>query len=715
MVLMHWLNRNVFLRALLAFLLAAALMLPAPAAVRAAEVEAPASAAGEGTPLTSETAEAFLDAFFASDEAKPGYVGAAVVIVKDGEVVAQKGYGFADAERGEPVDPAGTVFRLASVSKSFTAVAILQLAEQGKIDLGADIREYLPDLEFDNPFDAPVTVADLLTHRSGFEVRDPRSEDLNPDLDSVVSMEDYIRERMPPVVRRPGSAYMDDNFAYLLLGLIVQNVSGQPYEQYMQERVFEPLGMTRSGFELKGELLERLPTGYDADNQPIPPYAFLPTISPHGGMLSTAEDMGKFMLAFLNGGEAPEGGQILSAESVAEMGVYRHALHPLLPETTYGFEAPFQLPLAGSSGEVLVKLGDLPGSSVMLLLIPEEKTGVFFVSTKSGTLRELFYARFMATFFPALAAPAELPAFEPAPPEELAKLAGLYADLRLRSLVFRVEVNEDGTLTLSDAVLGPRVLRQIGDGLFVDNLMQRFTAFGTDETDGTVYMSDPYLNPLGHARKADEPSGYSDVDAASAYAPYILALQSLGLYPNESGLRFEPDRPVTRAELVCDLLRASALEGSRTETYAFADIADHPLAPYVQRAHEMGMVNGDGSGNFAPDRPVTRQEAAVMVWNIYRQLYPEELFADIPLTEGTASWAEAAVRMMAGLGLHGPEVTRTEDGAVDFRSAAQLTREEEAAFLHQLMFQPVNRIVAQLMAQKQAVVPEADADEKDND
>src|SRR5690606_39252475 len=294
--------------------------------------------------LTPEAAEEFLDAFFASEQAKPGYVGAAVVIVKDGRIVAQKGYGFANAERGEPVDPAGTVFRLASVSKSFTAVAILQLAEQGKIDLGADIREYLPDLEFDNPFGVPVTVKDLLLHRSGFEVRDPQVEDMHSDLDLFVAMEDFVRERMPPVVRRPGSAYMYDNFAYLLLGLIVQNVSGQPYEQYMREHVFEPLGMTDSGFELKGEFLERLATAYDAAGQPIPPYAFLPTIMPHGGMLSTAEDMGKFMLAFLSGGEAPGGGRILSPESVAEMGVYRHALHPRLPETTYGFETPFQLP-----------------------------------------------------------------------------------------------------------------------------------------------------------------------------------------------------------------------------------------------------------------------------------------------------------------------------------------------------------------------------------
>jgi len=696
MDLVHRANRHVVWRMLLAFLLSAALLMPAPAVAGAAGPARP-SAAGE--PLTPESAEAFLDAFFASEQAEPQYIGAAVVIVKDGRVVAQKGYGYADAQRQEAVDPARTVFRLASVSKTFTAVAIMQLAEQGKIDLKADIREYLPDLEFDNPFDVPVTVADLLTHRSGFEVREPQSEDLHADFDLYVPMEDVVRERMPPVVRKPGTAFMYDNFAYLLLGLIVQNVSGQPYEQYMQEHVFEPLGMTASGFELKGRFLERLATGYDQADQPIPPYALIPTIMPHGGMLSTAEDVGKFLLAFLNGGAAPGGARILSEASVAEMGIYRHALHPLLPETTYGFEAPFQLPLAGSSDDVLVKLGDLPGSSVMLLVIPEQKTGVFLVSNKSGTLRDLFYAGFMATFFPAYTMPAELPASGPAPSGELAKLEGVYMDLRAKSLVYRVEANEDGTLTLSDALVGPRILRQVDNGLFVDNLTQRFTAFGAEGEGGTVYMSEPYLNPLGYARKGDAPVGYADVDADGAYAPYILALQSLGHYPNEPGQRFGPERPVTRAELVYDLLRISGLDGSKAETYAFADVAGHPLAPYVQAAYEMGMVAGDGLGHFAPDRPATRQEAAVMIWNVYRRMFPDDLFADVRLAGGTAPWAEAAVRMMAGLGLHGPEVARTEDGAVDFHSAAPLTREEEAALMYQLLFQPINQIVAQLMAQ----------------
>jgi len=660
----------------------------------------PAFAAGQETaevpPLTPESAEAFLDAFFTSDQIKPFYKGAAVVIVKDGETIARKGYGFADEEAQVAVDPADTVFRVASVSKTFTAVAVMQLAEQGKIDLDEDIRTYLPGIEIVNPFDTPVTVAHLLTHRSGLEVRDPRAEDIHTDFDRHVAIEEYVQKRMPPVVREPGTSYMYDNFAYLLLGLIVQNVSEEPFEQYMKTNVFQPLAMKDSSFEPETRLLERLATGYDAALQPMEPYAIDPTVMPHGGMLSTAEDMGKFIAAFLNEGAAGTE-RILSESSVEAMSAYRYAMHPLLPETTFGFEAASQLPLAGSSDAVLTKAGDLPGNSSLLLLIPEQETGVFLTYNANGPLRELFYGQFMAAFFPQYVAPAELAETRLPEAEKLRALAGLYADLRLPVLVSSVTVNPDGSLTISDSLVGPRHLRHVDDLLFVDEMTQRFTAFSIDEANGTVYLNDPFLNPLGYARKGKPAVGFTDVDADSGYAPFILGLQSLGHYANDEGTAFHPEQPVTRAELVYRLLAISGLEGTASDTYAFSDLEGHPLAPYVQTAFEMGMVNGYGDGTFQPDRPASRQDAAVMVWNVLSKQYPDHLFADVALAGETDSWAVPAVKMMIALGLHGPEVTRSEDGSADFRSRQPLTRQEEAALLYQLMLQPVDLIVANLM------------------
>jgi CubicO group peptidase (beta-lactamase class C family) len=685
---------------MISFVLLSTFVLSAPIPSYAAEQTQQTETPSE-TLLTPESAAAFLDQFFASELVKPHYVGAAVVIVRDGQVIAQKGYGYANAAEQEKVDPEQTVFRIASVSKTFTAVAVMQLAEQGKIDLNEDIRAYLPGIEFDNPYDTPITVAHLLTHRSGFAARDPQKDDLHTDFDRYVSIEDYVNLHMPQVVREPGTSYMYDNFAYLLLGLIVQNVSGEPYEQYMENHLFKPLGMEHSGFELKGHLLERLATGYDAQNQPMEPYVFSPTIMPHGGMLATAEDIGKFMIAFLNGGET-ENGRILSRQSVEAMSEYRFQIHPLLPETTYGFEAAAQLPLAGSNDAILTKLGDLPGNSSLLLLIPEQKTGVFLTYNKNGALRDQFYGQFMAAFFPEYTVPQEFAEFQPPAADDLQQFTGLYADLRLPSIVSLVEADQQGKLTIRDAFLGPRTLRQVDDNLFVDELTQRFTAFKVDENNGTVYMKEPNLNPLGYARKGAKPVGFADVDETSAYAPYILALQSLGHYPNGTGEAFQPERPVTRAELVYHLLTISGLKGSNSPEYAFQDIAGHPLASYIQAANELGMAAGDGKGYFYPDRPATRQEAAVMVWNIYRQLYSDEWFAEVKLAGETAEWAIPAVKMAVALGLHGPEVTRTEDGAANFHSRQPVTREQAAAFMYQLLLQPVDQIVSERMKRQQS-------------
>ena len=149
--------------------------------------------------LTTESVASFLDTFFDSAEAKAQYVGASVVVVKDGKILAEKGYGYADHESKTPVDPKSTAFRVASVSKTFTAAAVMQLVEQGKVDLQADFQTYVKGLEFDNPFDKPVTVENLLTHTTGFEIRDPQQEDIHADFDKTVSMEDYAQQHMPPV------------------------------------------------------------------------------------------------------------------------------------------------------------------------------------------------------------------------------------------------------------------------------------------------------------------------------------------------------------------------------------------------------------------------------------------------------------------------------------------------------------------------------------
>ncbi len=680
----------------IAFMLVLSLLL-SPMAVYAemqepATVEAPAEALEEvqeaaAVPsLTDDSANAFLDQFFSHPEIEAMLQGAAVSIVKDGEVLALRGFGWSDVEQNVPVDPESTVFRIASVSKVFTAVAIMQLVEQGKIDLNEDIQTYLGGIQVENPFDAPVTVAHLLTHTTGFEIRDPHPSDIHTNLDEYVSIEDYVRANMPPVVREPGSSYMYDNFASLLQGYIVEQVSGEPFETYMDKHMFEPLGMHDSGFMLEGKLLDNLAVGYNSAGQPLDVYTLRPTVMPHGGMLTTAADMSKFMIAFLNGGEG-ENGRILSEASIQEMTKYRALIHDLMPSTAYGFEASRQLPGAGASDQIVTKAGDLSGFSSYLWFMPEENTGVFVTYNNNAPLRDQLFAAFIYQFFPQYAAPAALEAFEPLSDEQLKQFEGLYIDLRQQSLVTLVRA-EEGQLILSSVFAGDIPFAQAGELLFADQ-NGMFIAFQRDDQGEIAYLDEPYLNPLGWARKADQPEGFRDVSEDHPYAEYIYGLQSLGLYPNDADEAFEPERLVTRAEYIQNLMMVSGLKEGSSNPSVFEDVYGHEAAPYIQFAYEMGIVSGNEHGLFEPDRPITRQEAATVIYRSYLSLFPEGQFDEVKLAGETSPWAEDAVKMMAGLGYFGPEVDVEEDGSVNFYSKQPMTRQEEAAHHYLLLTKPI--------------------------
>ncbi|MEK3922733.1 MULTISPECIES: serine hydrolase [Paenibacillus] len=684
--------------AFMAVVLSLSLWVPAVQAETATPVVAEQ---GKTKALTTESATAFLDSFFDSPEAKPHYVGASVVVVKDGKVLAEKGYGFSDVESKTAIDPKNTVFRIASVSKTFTSAAVMQLVEQGKVDLQADFQTYVKGLEFDNPFDKPVTVENLLTHTTGFEIRDPQQEDIHTDFDKYIAMEDYAQQHMPPVVREPGSAYMYDNFSFLLLGMIVENVSGEPFESYMQQHIFKPLGMGNSSFMLDKKFQKQLATGYDAAHNPLDLYTISPTPMPQGGMLSTAEDIGKFMIAFLNDG-VKDNKRIFKESTVESMEQYRSSIHPLLPNTTYGFEAAFQLPGAGSNPSIITKGGDLTGFSSYLFLIPEQNTGVFLTYNQNGALRNLFYPAFIQSFFPQYAEPVQFKEYTPQSAAELQRFTGLYADLRISTIVSSLKNagTEPGQLSVSDVFLGQRNLIQVEDNLFKDELTGQFTAF-KEYTDGTTYMKEPYLNPMGYEKKGQKPMGFRDVRENSPYAEAIYAIQSLGYYENDANKSFQPKSAVTRAEFIENTLKLSGLKPSKTTPPAGTDWADHEAAGYIQLGYEMGMITGKDEQQFKPDQVIIRQEAMVMMWRILQLQYPSELFTDVKLAGHTDPWAVPAVQMMAKLGIHGPEVKVLEDGSIDLLSRKPLIRQEEAAIMYALLTQPTDQIVAELMAAQQ--------------
>lgn len=185
----------------------------------------------------------FFDREMAAQMAEHGIAGGAIAVVKDGSVLFQKGFGHADVEAERPVDPETTMFRVGSVGKLFTATAVMQLVEQGQLDLDEDVNAYL-DFAIPETYDEPVTLAHLLTHTAGFEARWigmwPDSEE------GVEPLGEWLRDHRPARVRPPGIVVSYSNYGMSLAGYIVERVSGLAYGDYVEQHILAPLGMDHS-------------------------------------------------------------------------------------------------------------------------------------------------------------------------------------------------------------------------------------------------------------------------------------------------------------------------------------------------------------------------------------------------------------------------------------------------------------------------------------
>src|SRR5918995_5313018 len=204
---------------------------------------APTAPPQQQGPTDRAELEAFLDEELGREMEENHIAGAAVSVVKDGELFLAKGYGDADLKKGIPVDPEQTIFHVGSVGKLFTWTAVMQLVEEGKLDLDEDINDYL-DFRIPDTYPQPITLRHLMTHTSGFE--DRLLESLVSDADDQVSTREWLISNMPARVCPPGDYAGYSNYNAMLAGYIVARVSGEPYEQYIQEHIFDPLGMTHS-------------------------------------------------------------------------------------------------------------------------------------------------------------------------------------------------------------------------------------------------------------------------------------------------------------------------------------------------------------------------------------------------------------------------------------------------------------------------------------
>ena len=203
------------------------------------------------------------------------------------------------SRRKSPVKPDATLFRPGSISKLFTWTAVMQLSEQGKLDLDRDVNEYL-DFKIPEAFGKPITLKNILTHTPGFEeqIKDLFGGEKSPNLG------EYVRDHIPNRIYPPGTVPAYSNYGTALAGYIVERVSGQTFEDYVSEHIFKPLGMNSSSFAqpLPADLAPNMSNGYLLGSDKPKPFEVVGPY-PAGSLSSTAADMSKFMLAHLQLGK----------------------------------------------------------------------------------------------------------------------------------------------------------------------------------------------------------------------------------------------------------------------------------------------------------------------------------------------------------------------------------------------------------------------------
>ncbi|MBV9724898.1 MAG: serine hydrolase [Gammaproteobacteria bacterium] len=409
----------------LALLALSALALPSSVAAAAEDaVPAPAETAA-GVSLTATDANAWLDGYLPYALKTGDIAGAVVAIVKDGEILTARGYGYADVAAKKPVDPKLTLFRPGSVSKLFTWTAVMQLVEAGKIDLDADVNQYL-DFKIPARDGKPITMRNLMQHTAGFEEQAKGVITENP---KAPGFEALLKAWIPERVFAPGTTPAYSNYGASLAGYIVQRLSAESFDSYIEKHIFDPLEMRHSSFRqpLPPELAPLMSNGYrTASGEPGGFEIVGP--APAGALSSPGEDMAHFMIAHLQGGEF-HGQRILAAATAQLMHDSPLTMLPPMNRMELGF---FETNINGR--EVIGHLGDTDYFHTSLHLFLKENVG-FYVSFNSlgkeaaaGSLRTALFQDFADRYFPGATPTSRVDAKTAA--ADAALMAGTWANSR---------------------------------------------------------------------------------------------------------------------------------------------------------------------------------------------------------------------------------------------------------------------------------------------
>jgi CubicO group peptidase (beta-lactamase class C family) len=375
--------------------------------------------------LNPEGAKALFDTVVPQQLNDYHIPGGAIVVVKDGKIVYAKGYGYANLERAEPVIADRTLFRTGSVAKLFTWTAFMQLAEGGKLDLDADVNDYLSDFQIPDTYPEPITLEHLMTHTTGFEdasrgMLAARPEDLEP-------LGAFLAQHVPARVLPPGRMTTYSNYGTALAGHIVERASGMPFEQYVEQHILTPLSMDCTTFRqpVPVPLADDLATGYVYRDGAFRAQPFeLYQIGSAGGASATVTDMARFMMAHLADG-VYNGARILSEQSAQRMHRQHFGNDPRLAGMAYGF---YELHMNG--WRLLTHSGETGIFRSQVVLLPEESLGLYiaYSAPGGGLARGELIQAFFDRFYPLT--PTTVPQPSPGAAQRASQWAGSYVSSR---------------------------------------------------------------------------------------------------------------------------------------------------------------------------------------------------------------------------------------------------------------------------------------------
>jgi CubicO group peptidase (beta-lactamase class C family) len=436
--------------------------------------------------------EAFFDGVLPVQMESKHIAGAVVAVVVGDKLVFSKGYGYADVDTRQKVDPDKTMFRIASISKLFTWTAAMQQFEEGKLDLDADVNKYLKDVQIPATFEQPVTLKHLMAHTPGFDdwvigLFGHKAEDVHP-------LTQVLKDQMPSRVRPPGTLPSYSNHGTAMAGAVVASVSGLPWEDYVEQRLLQPLGMQHTLVRQPTEdkLPPELSKGYKWEGGRFKSkgFEYIPA-APAGCISASAGDMAKFMLAHLHDGQLGTA-HILKSETAKLMHSPMSRPNPKTSAMCYGF---WEQECNGQ--RVIGHGGDTMWFHSLLQLIPERGVGIFvsYNTDTSGGEREALFNAFMRRYFPAPDSPRVQASAEFA--ERAKRITGEYASTRyshtsltkLSALlgVIKVASNKDDTITLS-APFGSRRLVEVEPYVFRELNGSRKVVFQEDRDGDIAYI-----------------------------------------------------------------------------------------------------------------------------------------------------------------------------------------------------------------------------------